>query len=426
MSIERILSSARDTISIVARGWPLLAIAFLVDASFLFVFLIVLQTYLPESLGESEAIAGYALAAFGIAKLLTQLGSGFVTDRLGARRAIVVGAALLLVADAAILPLAHVAPWLIVGAAAIYGLGSSVTWPAIYAAGDARFEAGSKARFTALLTLATGGSLLVALGGGTALNSQISFSIAMIAPISAVGIAFLLALFVAWRTPADGTEMKAELPHPGEFRAILRHPQRAAFAGLVLTEAAALGALTAAYRAYGRDVLDVSLAQQNLMLIPAAIAGALAVVPGGLIADRLGARRVLVPGFAAAGVALMMLSQVSSTPLVLVTAALAGTGFGLAVPSIAATMMSLAGTTGNRGGVIGWFMTMDGIGHAAGPAFAGLLLALVGAQAVLIASGVLFVAVAYIALTSRLGATETVAVAVELRSVPEPAIGGPS
>lgn len=417
MNTAGVLHGARDSAGIIRRGWSLLTIAFCVDAAFLFVFLIVLQTYLPESLGKSQSIAGYALAAFGIAKLLTQLASGFVTDRLGARRAIVFGTLLLLIADTSILPLAHVAPWLIVGASAIAGLGSSVTWPAVYAAGDARFAANEKGRFGSLLALSSGGALLVALGGGTALNSALSFNLAMIAPITGVSIAFVLAAAIAIRSRNEG-HMQAELPKPGQFRSILGHPQRAAFAMLVLAEASGIGALTAGYRAYGRDVLGVSLAQQSLLLIPAAICGALAVIPGGAIADRFGVRRTLVPGFAIAGISLILLSQWSSTPFVLAVGGLTGAGFGLAMPSIAATMMSLAGSTSNRGGVIGWFMTMDGVGHAAGPATAGLLLAFFGASAVLIASGAMFIAVAYVALTSRIGerdeATETVIESIAL------------
>ena len=100
----------RDSTQIVRRGMPLLTIAFLADAAFIFLFLIVLQAYLPESLHASAAIAGYALAAFGIAKLLTQVASGVVSDRLGTRPAMILGTALLVTAGAAMWPLAHVAP----------------------------------------------------------------------------------------------------------------------------------------------------------------------------------------------------------------------------------------------------------------------------------------------------------------------------
>lgn len=417
---------AAGMLDVIRRGWPLLTIAFLIDAAFIFVFLVALQTYLPESLRTSDAIAGYALAAFGGAKLLTQLLSGLVIDRVGARRALVGGIALLLIADVSMWPLAHVAPWLIIGTAAIEGLGSSLTWPAVYASGDVRFAAGQKGRFSALLTLAAGGALLVALGGGDAAYSLVSFNVAMIAPVGAVAIALLLAIGVAMRASGHERDMQRELPRPGQFAAILRHPQRAMFAAIVLTEASALGALTATYRAYGRDVLHTSLTHQNALLIPAAILGGLAVIPGGSIADRIGAKRVLVPGFAITGICLMLLARWSDPAFVLAASGVAGASFGVAVPAIASTMMSLAGSTAIRGGVIGWFMTMDGIGHAAGPAMAGLLLWLAGAEAVMVACGALFVLVAYLALTSRLGEQEASETAPLVGALAEPVPGGQS
>lgn len=426
MNVRAIRQSLKGSAGIVRRGWPLFLMAFLIDAAFLFIFLIALQSYLPESLHGSPAIAGWALAAFGLAKLLTQIGSGFVTDRLGTRIALIAGTGLLLVADASMLPLAHVAPWLIIGAAAIEGLGSSLTWPAVYAAGDARFEHGEKARFTAILTLATGAALIAGLAGGTAIDAFASFNIAMIAPIAAVGTAFALALFLPH--VRDEGRPHQSMPLPGEIRAVLAHPQRAAFAAVVLTEAAALGALTAAFRAYGRDVLGVTLLHQALFLAPAAVLGGVMVVPGGAIADRFGVKRVMVPGFAITGVCLLLLSRWTEPAFVVGVAAVAGAAFGVAVPSIASTMMTLAGSTENRGGVIGWFMTMDGFGHAAGPALAGVLLAVLGARSVLIATGALFVGVAYIAFTSRLGddmrAHETATPIAA--SLTESAIGGQS
>ena len=393
--------------NVIRRAAPLLAIGFLVDAAFLFVFLIALQSYLPESLHKSDAIAGYALAAFGLAKLLTQLGGGFVSDRLGTRRALILGTTLLLVADASILPLAHVAPWLIIGAGAIEGLGSSVTWPAVYSAGASRVAADEKGRFTALLTLATGCALVAGLGGGGVLDHFVPFDVAMAFPIGAVAIALTLALLTPLSASEAATRSERELPAPREVRTIISSPQRAVFSLMILSEAAALGALTAAFRSYGRDVLDVSLARQALMLAPAAVAGGLMVVPGGALADRIGVRRVMAPGFAATGVCLLLLSRFSDPAFVVAAAAVAGAGFGLAQPTIAATMMALSGPSKTRGGIIGWFMTMDGLGHAAGPASAGVLLGVLGAPAVMIGAGALFLFVAYVAITSRLGETSS-------------------
>ncbi len=425
MSWRTIRETAAGSLDIFRRGYALLITAFAVDSAFIFVFLIALQSYLPESLHESDAIAGVALASFGVAKLATQVGSGFISDRLGPRRALILGTGLLLAADISIVPLAHVAPWAIVASAAVVGLGSSVTWPALFSAGDARFSHGEKGRFTALLTLSSGGALAVALGGGTLLNSVASFDVAMLAPITGVALAFALSIFIHTRSTRSSERDGFALPTIREMGSILGDPRRASFTALVLVEAAAIGALTATFRAYGRDVLDVSLARQSVLMLPAAVAGALVVVPGGVIADRIGSRWVMTMGFALTGVCMLLLGRWNDTAFVAVTAAAAGTGIGLALPAIASTMMSLAGSTGRRGGVIGWFMTMDGIGHAAGPASAGVLLALLGAEAVLIAAGSLFLMAAYISATSRVGVRHAIEpVGAETHAVAESIVGG--
>lgn len=425
MDVPSLRQAAMESLDVGRRTAPLLVIGLLVDSAFLFVFLIALQSYLPESLHASKAIAGYALATFGLAKLVTQVGSGFVSDRLGTRRAMLIGIALLLAADAATWPLAHVAPWLILLTGAVEGLGSSVTWPAIYTAGAARVEPGEKGRFTALLTLSTGVALILGLGGGGALNYFVSFDVAMIAPIVAVSTSFALALVAPPALAVAATDTPA-LPTPGQFRAIVSSRDRASFAALVLAEATAVGALTAAFRAYGREVLDVSLVKQAMLLAPAALLGGAFVVPGGAIADRIGARRVVGAGFATTGVGLLLLSRWGDASVVVPVATVAGGAFGLAMPSIAATMMHLAGPEGSRGGVIGWFMTVDGLGHAVGPAAAGALLATSGASSVLVVAGALFVLVASIALASRLGDDARAEAAAVPAGVSKSLIGGES
>ncbi len=406
--------------AIARRALPLLAIGFLADTGFLFVYLVVLQSYLPESLHASTAIAGYALAAYGTAKLFTQVGAGMISDRIGTRRALIGGTALLVVSDVAIVPLGHSAPWFIVPVAAVGGLGASITWPAVYAAGATRFGAGEKARFTSMLTLATGLALLAGLGAGARVFAAVSFNAAMIFPIACTAAALAIALL----TPLSAAEAlhleHAEPPSLSELRSVLSSAHRLAFACIVVVEASALGALTVIFRAYGRDVLGVSLTREEALLLPAAVLGAACVVAGGSLADRLGARRVMVPGFAVTGACLIMLARWTHPAFVVGVAGLAGAGFGLAAPSVASTMMALAGGAGSRGGVIGWFMTADGIGHAAGPALAGVLLAALGAHSVLITAGVLFLAVAVLASTQPLRENRVTTTPIEPARAPEP------
>lgn len=400
--LRRITDPLHGSGDIVRRALPLLTIGFLADSAFIFIFLIALQSYLPEKLHASAAIAGYALAAFGVAKLCSQVLSGIVSDRLGTRTAMIGGTTLLLVADASMLPLAHIAPYAIVASAAVEGLGSSVLWPALYSAGTSRFEAGEKSRFTAALTLATMAALLTGLGGGALLNMFVPFNIAMLMSISLVAAAVTVALLTPVSARETAERKTAEVPSLRELPAVLRSPQRVAFSAIIVAESIALGALTAIFRAYGRDIAHVSLTREAVLLAPAAALGGLGVVVGGALADRIGARRVMVPGFFAAGVAVLVLSHWTHPATIVLAATAGGVGFGVAVPTIASTMMGLAGGAGARGGIIGWFMSMDGLGHSIGPALAALLLPAFGAASVMLLVGASFLAVGAIAMVRRI------------------------
>jgi AAHS family 4-hydroxybenzoate transporter-like MFS transporter len=124
----------------------------------------------------------------------------------------------------------------------------------------------------------------------------------------------------------------------------------------------------------------------------------------------------MAPGFAAAGVAVLLLSQITQPAFIVVAAAIGGAGFGLAVPTIASTMMALAGEGGAHAGIIAWFMTMDGLGHAIGPAAAALILAASGAAGVLVLAGAGFIAVATIATAATLIGREEAGPAQDART----------
>src|SRR5438093_9885770 len=58
-----------------ARARPYLVVTLIVDCTLVFVFLVALQSYLPEDRGYAS-LPGYALAAYGSAKLAGQLFGG--------------------------------------------------------------------------------------------------------------------------------------------------------------------------------------------------------------------------------------------------------------------------------------------------------------------------------------------------------------
>ena len=379
------------------RARPYLALTFFIDMALVFVFLVAIQSYLAEQYGGGTALAGYSLAAYGTAKLSGQLLAGRLIDRVGARRGMFVGLALVATGACALI-LAVLEPVAVLPAAAVYGLGGAAVWPAAYSLAAGEFKTEERARLTASLTVTTGLALACGLGLGFLLPSNFPYPAATaLALIPIGGAAFTARAFPSdpsLHLPADGSG------EPSGVRVAVRNlltPKRIAHSAIVLIQAAMVGVMLAIFRSYGRDFIGVSFREELLLLAPAAAAGAGAVVLGGALSDRFGRIGVLGTGFLIAGLAIWGLSGVSSPAAVVPLAIVAALGIGLAVPSISALSIDLS-RTAVTGTILAWFLTMEGLGQAAGPALGAWLNKAGGTTTVLWLVGGMSIAVALIAL----------------------------
>ena len=372
------------------RARPYLLITLLVDGAFIFVFLVAIQSYLPEQHGVDASWPGYALAVYGGAKLVSQLFAGRLIDRAGRKRGLLYGLSLMLIGQAALLP-AAVMPAAVFPAAAVYGAGAAILWPSIYALASGSFAAPERARLTSAMMLTTGLALAMALGLGFALPPHFPYMAATILALAVVALAFIFAA----RSRAEASRDVDQVPG-GTIDFVIREillPRRLVFSLIVLLQATAVGALLAIFRSYGRDFLDVSLREEALLLAPAAVTAAAAVALGGVLADRFGRGRLLVSGYLIATPAFLILAGATTPGIVLPVAALGGIGLGLALPSINATAMDLSHTAG-QGTLLSWFMALEGLGHAIGPALGGYVSGAGDVEAVLRMAGVLFAVMA--------------------------------
>lgn len=378
-----------------ARARPYLLITLFVDASLAFVFLVAIQSYLPEQYATSAALPGYALAAYGGAKLAGQLVGGRLIDRLGAGRGLLLGIGLIAAGQAALMS-AAVTPYAALPAAAIYGLGGAVVWPAIYVLAAAEFPAEERARLTSGMTLTTGMALALGLGLGFVLPTSFPYTAATaLSLIAAVPAAIGARRFASIRPQA--AEAPAARVSAGQIVRAVLNPQRLGFSLVVLLQTVTLGALLAVFRSYGRDVIGVSFREELLLLVPAGVVGAGAVVVGGALSDRVGRIPLIGTGFLIASLSVWSLSTVSAPIPVLALAALVALGLGLAMPSTGAMQLDLSRAAG-AGTLLGWFLTMEGLGHAIGPAAGAWLSGTAGTTPVLWLAGGLFAAISVIAL----------------------------
>src|SRR5205807_25881 len=147
-----------------------------------------LQTYLPERYGAGSSLGGYALATYGAAKLLSQMGGGRLIDRFGGRKAVRFGLLLICLAQLSLL-LAPAATAISYPAALVYGVGGAIIWPALYALTATTFAAEERGRLTSALTLTTGAAAATGIGLGLVLPASFSYYAALAIVIGALLVA---------------------------------------------------------------------------------------------------------------------------------------------------------------------------------------------------------------------------------------------
>jgi MFS family permease len=128
----------------------------------------------------------------------------------------------------------------------------------------------------------------------------------------------------------------------------------------------AVGALMSIFRALGRDLLDVSLREQMVLFAAPAAGFAAGVALAGLLGAVAGRRNLLTVAFVAAAASFLALPAADSLPLAVALLSTGCLGLGLAIPTMTATSLDLARET--PGVTFGFLLTLEGLGHALGPA----------------------------------------------------------
>ncbi|MGH2602586.1 MAG: MFS transporter, partial [Dehalococcoidia bacterium] len=120
--------------ALVRDGLPLLVIATALDFSFA-LFVMVIQAFLPDTIGGSDRTPGLALGLYGATRVVLQLPGGLLARRIGAARLAVLGAGLATLATL-LLSVATNVPQVYL-LTLLAGSGTALVWPAVYLlAGD--------------------------------------------------------------------------------------------------------------------------------------------------------------------------------------------------------------------------------------------------------------------------------------------------
>ena len=290
---------------------------------------------IPRALeGEPEWVVGFVVGVFGIAGMITRPLSGMWVDRGGNRqrwiRAGAIGVAISFVGYTL-----DLGPWVMTIFRCIHGVAMGVFTTAMLAIVGNLLPADRRGSALGFYQAANAAAALY----GAALALFVIDRFGFAAGFLIAGGAALLSLLLATGT---GDPMAPPVrPKGGPHRGItgLISPTALLPALVFLCVTTPWGTITAFLPLF---VLERDLGHVGLFYTAAGLAQLTARMSAGWLGDRIGREAVVVPALAAAGVSLLVLSQVQS-PVLLIACALAF-GFGLAATQTSIAVMVIERT----------------------------------------------------------------------------------
>ncbi|WP_188882843.1 MFS transporter [Alicyclobacillus cellulosilyticus] len=359
-----------------------------------------LPTYGRTVLGFAVEWTALALSVHYLTDNLLRSPVGWMVDRFGQRLPVLLGIA---VSAAAVLAMAHArtVPWL-VAAAAVYGAGATPMWPAVISGIGAATPQAKRASFMGYLYI----FWLLGMGMGLVVINLFAgrntYGLAFWLLTGVLGVAFA----VAWRTVrserlsagaasragASGEDSPAAAPRRMRlsrryWRDLWRNVRDVAFLfpGM-FAQTFAVAALVPVLSVYFKVVLRMSGAMYSLLLVIGGALTVLLLVPAGKVIDRVGARRVLIPGLLVAGGGLAVYPLLPTRWFTYAVVAVLGAAYAFILPAWN-SVLDRSIDPDKKATLWGVFMTVEGFGSAAGPYLGGLLWDAVSPRAPFLLSG---------------------------------------
>ncbi len=350
-----------------------------------------LPLYLKERLGASATLVGVVVATFAAVETVFKTTWGSLADRIGRRPVIVWG--LFLSSTAPVIMTLLRSAWLFVPLRLIDGMGSAALWPAAAAMMVDRTE--DEQRGAAMGTLNM--FFLSGLALGPSLGLFVSGFLGgytwgfYLASALLLGAAALAAL--AFRDGERHAPAHHQMPGAwarGIFQGIRRSPSLLAMLLVAFVQMFGVGLLAPILVIYAHEVVQLSDQLIGTLFLVMVLAVAIASVPGGRLADRVGRPRTVVWGMALASAGMWLLPLAGRGNLLVlgVAALLLGGSYAVSSPAWLA-LMSEAAPRGSTGMVLGASETAQGAGLVIGPLLGGVLYDGVGPQAPFVASATL-------------------------------------
>ena len=326
---------------------------------------VLLPTLVAERLGWPMGTTGAAVATYFFAEVAAKLVSGWLVDRIGARRMLLWGFLVYVLAFAALV--VSKTTWETFLALAVMGAGASPLWPA------------ALTRLTRSAGPQVGGALGhvfstwffgAGLGIGLATllsrtNHPVSLSVFLLPLIGAA----LLGLLV----PKDPDNPSPAMSGP-QIGRLLRIVMSSLvkLATSIVPQIIAVGVLIPVVVPYLENVRGLDERELLVLMVLGMGAGLLLLAPAGRWGDRLGRRRTYALALGAVALLLMAVPLCRTLWLLILDFIGIGVGYAFVLPAWNSILLHLL-PEDVRGAGLGILMTVEGMGGVIGPLLGGLL-----------------------------------------------------
>jgi MFS family permease len=328
-------------------------------------------------LGALPELIGVIVAASTITGVLFKLPSGALSDVLGRKRMMVLGA-LFFAAPPFVYPFIQDA-WSLLALRFVHGFATAIFSPvaSAYVAGLAATGRGARLGWfsSANDTGATAGPLL----GGFLLYFTASYAATYLA-VGVLGVLTLIVVLLLPEPDAPPPQAKSLGARAAELRKglgeVLRTPPIFLAAGIEAVMYLGYGAFLGFLPLYAKTagLNDAQIA----IVLGAQLVLAMAAKPvAGRLSDRVGRLPVIAAGLLFCAAALLLIFRSDSWTAFLLAAPILGLGVGAVTPVTNALIADIASSR-NLGAAMGVFGTVWDIGEAAGPILAGFLIGRLG------------------------------------------------